>query len=104
MFESLIKQLVFFQPKTPKQEKVRDDLFKGVNFCLCDAVDDTEEVKRILVDGGGRLVNYMSDIVTHLIADNDDHPDVAEALEIYEKPVVTSRWVILSAKSNLLLP
>lgn len=75
----------------------------------------------MLVDGGGTLVNYMSDNVTHLVADNDDHPDVSEALEIYEKPVVTvsllffagaiykfffmqSRWVFLSSKAGQLLP
>lgn len=40
------------------------------------------------MDGGGKLVNYLSDVVTHLIADNPDQPDVAEALELYEKPVV----------------
>lgn len=48
-------------------------------------------MKKILVDGGGKLVNYLSDIATHLIADNPDHPDVSEAIEIYEKPVVTVR-------------
>lgn len=88
-------------------------MFKGVNFCLCEDVHDTEDVrrivgdvqevnfkmllqvKRLLVDGGGKLVNYMSDIVTHLVADNDEHPDVAEALEIYEKPVVTVRYCLV---------
>lgn len=47
------------------------------------------QVKRILVEGGGKLVNYLSDIATHLIADNPEHPDINEAVEIYEKPVVT---------------
>lgn len=47
------------------------------------------QVKKLLVEGGGKLVNYLSDIVTHLIAYNDEHLDVTEAREIYEKPVVT---------------
>ncbi|XP_074597245.1 uncharacterized protein LOC141852221 isoform X2 [Brevipalpus obovatus] len=84
--------------------KVPPDLFKGVQFCLCDDVDNSESVKRILVEGGGKLVNYLSDIATHLIADNPEHPDINEAVEIYEKPVVTSLWVWLSAKANCLLP
>lgn len=70
-------------------------------------------------------MNYMSDVVTHLIADNDEHADVSEAIEIFEKPVVTvlfnslvlyyvvatccycyfqSRWVHLSVKAKQLLP
>ena len=47
------------------------------------------QVKKVLVEGGGKHVNYLSDIVTHLIADNPDHQDVSEAIEIYEKPVVS---------------
>lgn len=43
----------------------------------------------MLVEGGGKHVNYLSDIATHLIADNPDHQDVSEAVEIYEKPVVS---------------
>ena len=77
------------------------------------------QIKKILVDGGGKLVNYLSDIVTHLIAENADHPDVTEAIEIYEKPVVTvcnrlkdqifnfisqTNWVRTSLKSGNLLP
>lgn len=43
----------------------------------------------MLLDGGGKHVNYLSDTVTHLISNNPDHPDVLEAIEIYEKIVVT---------------
>ncbi|KAI1293705.1 PAX-interacting protein 1 [Halotydeus destructor] len=90
--------------ETPSADALRADLFQGINFCLCDNVKNCEEIKKLLVNGGGKLVNYMSDTVTHLIADADDHPDVTEALEIYEKPVVTSRWVLLSVKADAILP
>jgi hypothetical protein len=51
-----------------------------------------KQVKTILLDGGGKHVNYLSDTVTHLIANNPEHPDVLEAIEIYEKTVVTVRF------------
>ena len=79
-------------------------LFKGVNFCLCDNIINSDQVKRILVDGGGKLTNYLTDIVTHLISDSDDDPNVLDALEIYEKPVVTSLWVLKSQEAGVLLP
>jgi hypothetical protein len=47
------------------------------------------QVKKALLFGGAKFLNYLSDNVTHLIADNGEHPSVSEAQEIYEKPVVT---------------
>ncbi|RWS31158.1 PAX-interacting protein 1-like protein [Leptotrombidium deliense] len=85
-------------------KSVKSGLFVGVQFCLCEDVDNIEEVKKILVEGGGKHVNYLSDIVTHLIADNAEHQDVSEAVEIFEKTVVSSRWVWSCANANALLP
>ena len=80
------------------------------------------QIKKILVEEGGKLVNYLSDVVSHLISENPDHPDVTEALEIFEKPVVTvskcsdrrnlmiikciiqTKWVRMSLESATLLP
>lgn len=38
---------------------------------------------------GAKFLNYLSDSATHLIADNGEHLSVSEAIDIYEKPVVT---------------
>src|SRR5438046_2143379 len=62
---------------TEKEEETssQPQLFSGINFCLCDDLTNPEEVKEALIDGGGKLVNYLTDIVTHLIADKDEHSD-----------------------------
>lgn len=36
-------------------------------------------------------MNYMSDYVTHLVADNPEHPNVLDAIDIYDKVAVTVR-------------
>ena len=43
----------------------------------------------MLVASGAKFLNYLSDSATHLIADNPEHSNVSEAVDIYEKPVVT---------------
>ena len=40
------------------------------------------------MDKGGKHVNYVSESITHLIADNQDHPNVFDS-EIYDKVSVT---------------
>ncbi|UYV61255.1 PAXIP1 [Cordylochernes scorpioides] len=47
------------------------------------------QVKQLLLEGGAKQSAYLTDIVTHLVADNPDSPDVNEAIELYEKPVIT---------------
>lgn len=47
------------------------------------------QFQRLLFRNGGTLINYLSDNVTYVICDNPDSPTVSEALELYEKPVVT---------------
>ncbi|CAG2117650.1 unnamed protein product, partial [Medioppia subpectinata] len=87
-----------------EEEVSKEQTFKEVQFSLCEDVSQYENVKKLLLSGGAKFFNYLSDNVTHLIGDNPDHPSVSEAVEIYEKPVVTSRWVWMSAKASLLLP
>ncbi|OQR66712.1 PAX-interacting protein 1-like [Tropilaelaps mercedesae] len=55
---------------------------------------------------GGRLDNYLTDMSTHVVVlDYDRDSDlIQEATDLYEKPVITSRWVILSIAANRLLP
>lgn len=44
------------------------------------------------MDKGGKHVNYVSESITHLIADNPAHPKVIDG-EIYEKISVTVSYV-----------
>lgn len=62
------------------------------------------QVKSALISAGAKFLNYLGDTATHLIADNPDHSYVTEAVDIYEKPVVTSQWVWLSLRANNILP
>lgn len=84
--------------------EMKPDLFKDVKFYIVDDIEDHDKVKKLLLDGGAKLINYLSDMVTHVIADNADSPDVSEAQELFEKPVVTNQWVKMSAKCGTLLP
>ncbi|KAH8039412.1 hypothetical protein HPB51_006922 [Rhipicephalus microplus] len=79
-------------------------LFEDVKFCLADDLQDDEEFQRLLVKHGGTLINYLSDNVTYVIADNPDSSTITEAQDLYEKPVATSSWVRLSLKCGRLLP
>lgn len=42
-----------------------------------------------MVGHGAKFLNYLSDSATYFIADDPDHPSVSEAIDIYEKPVLT---------------
>ncbi|KAG8190391.1 hypothetical protein JTE90_022034 [Oedothorax gibbosus] len=85
-------------------DSVSPDLFKGLKFCLIDDGDNVDKIKGVLQGGGGTHYSYLSDMVSHVICDNPDNEAVAEAQELFEKPVLTSRWVILSSKCGKLLP
>lgn len=93
-----------------EEEVSKKQLFKDVQFSMCDDVLQFEnvnielefislivvhlqQVKKLLLAGGAKFLNYLSDNMTHLIGDNSDHHNVSEALEIYEKPVVTVRII-----------
>lgn len=51
------------------------------------------QIKQVLVTHGAKFLNYLTDSATHLIADNPEHANVSEAVDIYEKPVVTVSWI-----------
>ena len=84
------------------------DLFESVKFSLCETVSDSDKVcfnyfffdllrlfsffikiKKIMVGHGAKFLNYLSDSATYFIADDPDHPSVSEAIDIFEKPVLT---------------
>ncbi|KAK8740524.1 hypothetical protein OTU49_002956, partial [Cherax quadricarinatus] len=83
--------------------KVSDDLFKDVKFYVTGKVP--EEVLKLLTDGGAKEDAHITDYMTHLIVgDEPDENDIGEVKDIYEKPVVTPRWVVLSVKCGKQLP
>ena len=47
------------------------------------------KVKKLLSDGGGVEERYMSETITHAIADDCEADDYSEAKELFELTVVT---------------
>lgn len=82
---------------------VEDKLFSDIRFVLASQCHDPDDIKNILIEGGAKHINYLSEHVTHVIADSNCL-EAEEALELYDKPVVSSLWVHLSLKANKLLP
>ncbi|KPM09375.1 PAX-interacting protein 1-like protein [Sarcoptes scabiei] len=83
---------------------ISSNLFGSIKFAVCENVSHLDKVKKILIKFGAKFLNYLSDSATHFIADDPDHPSVSEAIDIYEKPVVASRWVWLSLRARKVLP
>ncbi|XP_078579620.1 PAX-interacting protein 1-like [Branchiostoma floridae x Branchiostoma japonicum] len=81
---------------------VPGDFFKEVKYFLCGNISD--QVQKLLRQGGGKEYSYLTDLATHVIADNEDYPEVSEAREVYDLPAVTPKWVTLSARCGRLLP
>jgi len=42
----------------------------------------------VLISGGGRKDNYLSEMITHVIADDGAEDEVTEAKELFCLPVV----------------
>ena len=60
---------------------------------------------KLLTDGGAKQDAHITDYMTHLITGEDpDENEIGEVKDIYEKPVVNQRWVILSVKCGKQLP
>lgn len=58
-----------------------------------------------MTDGGAKQDAHITDFMTHLVTGEDPNEnDVGVVKDIYEKPVVTQRWVILSVKCGKQLP
>lgn len=77
-------------------------LFSEVRFNVAQC-NNQQTIKNILIEGGAKHINYLSDDVTLVIAD-DNCPEAEEAVELFDKPVVSSLWIYLSLKANKLLP
>jgi len=46
------------------------------------------QVENVLIAGGGRKDNYLSEMITHVIADDGAEDEVTEAKELFRLPVV----------------
>nr|XP_011440858.2 PAX-interacting protein 1 isoform X3 [Crassostrea gigas] len=71
-----------------------DPLFKDVTYYIVGDID--QKVISLLNDGGAKKDSYLSEMVSHVIADDCTQSEYSEARELFELPVVTSDWVRLS--------
>ncbi|XP_041467237.1 PAX-interacting protein 1-like isoform X1 [Lytechinus variegatus] len=86
----------------PENALVHLEFFKDVHYYLIGTI--SEEVTDLLVQGGGKEESYLTDRVTHVISEDEDHPEVTEARDLFELPVVSSKWVSMSVRCKTLLP
>ncbi|XP_046580805.1 PAX-interacting protein 1-like [Haliotis rubra] len=78
------------------QEVSQEDVFKNVTYYLVG--DINENVVKQLDDGGAKLDSYLSEMVSHVIADDIEADECAEAKDLFDLPIVSSAWVGLSVK------
>lgn len=83
-------------------EASTSNLFSDVKFVIAEC-HDVDSTKNLLIDNGAKHINYLSEHVTLVISDVACL-EADEALNIFEKPIVSSLWVHLSLKANRLLP
>ena len=46
------------------------------------------KVENVMMTGGGRKDNYLSEMISHVIADDGAEDEVTEAKELFRLPVV----------------
>jgi len=46
------------------------------------------KVENVLIAGGGRKDNYLSEMISHVIADDGAEDEVTEAKDLFRLPVV----------------
>ena len=77
-------------------------LFRDVRYYVVGNI--LQSVDNVLISGGGRKDNYLSEMITHVIADDGAEDEVTEAKELFRLPVVTSSWILMSSHCRCLLP
>ncbi|KAL3842634.1 hypothetical protein ACJMK2_020625, partial [Sinanodonta woodiana] len=86
-----------------KDKKLENEkIFQDVTYYIVG--DISNEVIEMLNKGGAKRDTYLSEMVSHVIADDITHDEYQEARELFELPVVMSEWVILSTKCRKALP
>lgn len=78
-----------------------ENLFKDVTFYIVG--DISEQVVDLLSKYGGKRDAYLSQMVSHVIADDVENHEYQEARELFELPCVMSDWVLMSVKCKKLL-
>ncbi|XP_062589088.1 PAX-interacting protein 1-like isoform X1 [Saccostrea cucullata] len=73
-------------------------MFNNVTYYLVGDIDS--KVIDLLNDGGAKKDSYLSEMVSHVIADYCTQNEYSEAKELFELPVVTSDWVRMSVLCN----
>ncbi|XP_072181998.1 PAX-interacting protein 1-like [Diadema setosum] len=81
---------------------VPEGFFREVNYYPIGTVPD--EITELLEKGGAREESYLTDRVTHVITQDEDHPEVSEARDLFEVPVISPQWVSMSIHCKVLLP
>nr|XP_020756404.1 PAX-interacting protein 1 isoform X1 [Odocoileus virginianus texanus] len=61
------------------------------------------KVIQLLKAGKAKEVSYNA-LASHIISEDGDNPEVGEAREVFDLPVVKPSWVILSVQCGALLP
>ncbi|MXQ94182.1 hypothetical protein E5288_WYG010356 [Bos mutus] len=61
------------------------------------------QVIQLLKAGKAKEVSYNA-LASHIISEDGDNPEVGEAREVFDLPVVKPSWVILSVQCGALLP
>ncbi|XP_066093386.1 PAX-interacting protein 1 isoform X2 [Saccopteryx bilineata] len=61
------------------------------------------QVIRLLKAGKAKEVSYNA-LASHIISEDGDNPEVGEAREVFDLPVVKPSWVVLSVQCGALLP
>ncbi|XP_049718622.1 PAX-interacting protein 1 isoform X1 [Elephas maximus indicus] len=81
--------------------KVPEEMFKEVKYYAVGDIDP--KVIQLLKAGKAKEVSYNA-LASHIISEDGDNPEVGEAREVFDLPVVKPSWVILSVQCGALLP
>ncbi|XP_072045733.1 PAX-interacting protein 1-like [Amphiura filiformis] len=84
----------------PKTTELK--LFKDVKYYVIGSLD--ESVESLLEESDAEVESYLTDRVTHVIATESDHPEISEAKDLFELPVVSPQWISMSVRCRKLLP
>jgi len=80
----------------------KEMIFKDVKYYVIGTLNDS--IEELLENCGGVQESYLTDRVTHVIAEEDDHPEISEARDLFDLPVVSALWVEMSVQCRVLLP
>ncbi|KAF4008118.1 hypothetical protein G4228_019738 [Cervus hanglu yarkandensis] len=81
--------------------RVPEEMFKEAKYYTVGDLDP--QVIQLLKAGKAKEVSYSA-LASHIISEDGDNPEVGEAREVFDLPVVKPSWVILSVQCGALLP